>query len=131
MKRYIDMNKELLRVTNEIMEILGNAYAMVRASRTCLFNFGDKKLVIKIEFVASASSRFSSIRDAVQVSIVNREFGQIDRQLFKFDDYAEEFEASVSHIDVNDDGEEEWYCETKINVPLLEKSICDYIKLFG
>lgn len=127
------VNMQYVNMYNELYSIMDNvtrsrelkSKKIVCAGRALFIPLVDK-LIVKVEFV---SRLLTDTYNAVSVTIVNNQNGQIDRMLFELSDYSADHKAS--YIIVDSDGDAKWFriLSTEGKAKMAD-SIRNYIALF-
>lgn len=124
--QYVNMHNELYSIMDNVTRSRELKSKKIVCAGRALFIPFDSELIVKVEFV---SRLLTDTYNAVSVTIVNNQNGQIDRMLFELSDYSADHKAS--YIIVDSDGDAKWFrilsAEGKAK---MADSIRNYIALF-
>lgn len=125
--QYVNMHNELYSIMDNVTRSRElQSKKIVCAGRALFIPLVDSELIVKVEFV---SRLLTDTYNAVSVTIVNNQNGQIDRMLFELSDYSADHKAS--YIILDSDGDAKWFrilsAEGKAK---MADSIRNYIALF-
>lgn len=126
MDMYVNMNEQLYKIVEYVtMDKKLKSKEIVCAGRDLFIPLVDSELIAKIEF---KEGRSYGQYDRVQVTIVNKKIGSIEKMQFRFNDFSANKQAS--YIEIVDDQAKWIRMLTFAERRNMVDSIRNYIALF-